>query len=105
MNGHPPDAGRDDAIRRRRLSRLAAALGVCIIAVVIVVVIAAAKEKNAEYRDADGARDAGCILLISGNKLCGEDAVAWCDGTDQLRSDVAGAEAGQETCDRLRSGG
>lgn len=49
------------------------------------------------------------ILAMGGNKLCGDDARAWCDSTDSIRdtasefgggSDVASS---QSACDTIRS--
>ena len=48
-----------------------------------------------------------CIILTNGgNKLCGEDAKAWCEGTEEFRQGdpVLGLEADTESqavCDGL----
>lgn len=43
-----------------------------------------------------------CIVTaLGGEKLCGDDAKAWCDATDSLRAESADAES-QRICDELR---
>jgi hypothetical protein len=44
-----------------------------------------------------------CIVTaLGGQKLCGDDAKAWCDATDSLRVDSDATEA-QRVCDDIRS--
>jgi hypothetical protein len=44
-----------------------------------------------------------CIVTaLGGQKLCGDDAKAWCNATDELRVDSDSAEA-QRVCDDIRS--
>ena len=55
-----------------------------------------------------GCGDADCIILVNGgNKLCGDDAKAWCDSTDSLRSAASGLGGNtgdsQNACDAMRS--
>ena len=55
-----------------------------------------------------GCGEEDCIILaVGGNKLCGDDAKAWCDSTDSLRSAAGrfGGDTGdsQATCDTIRS--
>lgn len=57
-----------------------------------------------------------CIVLANGgNKLCGEDAAAWCDSTDAVRDttgfgqyiseqDKQAISDSQQTCDDIRAG-
>lgn len=42
------------------------------------------------------------ITALGGNKLCGDEARAWCDSTDALR-DLSGDASSQAVCDELRS--
>jgi hypothetical protein len=51
-----------------------------------------------------------CIILANGgNKLCGDDARAWCDTTDSIRSAADGLsddptiDDSQAACDTIRS--
>lgn len=46
-------------------------------------------------------QDKCAVLTLGGNKLCGDDARAWCDSTDSLRALVADTES-QRVCDDLR---
>jgi hypothetical protein len=48
--------------------------------------------------------DAPCVITaIGGNKLCGDDAKAWCDSTDQLRAmDPTQSASSQAACDSIR---
>jgi hypothetical protein len=48
-----------------------------------------------------------CIILVSGNKLCGDDARAWCAATDDLRTPdptlgYKGDPESQKVCDSIR---
>lgn len=49
------------------------------------------------------------VTAMGGNKLCGDDARAWCDSTDSIRSEVRGLgddatiDDSQATCDEIRS--
>jgi hypothetical protein len=57
------------------------------------------------YRHWRDHRDDGClIVMVSGAKLCGDDARAWCDATDRARRGNPAAGDGQRVCDRLRDG-
>jgi hypothetical protein len=50
-------------------------------------------------------RNASCIVLVaSGNRLCGDDARAWCTATDELRRSDPSQRASQRACDRIRAG-
>lgn len=43
------------------------------------------------------------VVTLGGNKLCGDDAKAWCDSTDSLRElDAAGSAESQAVCDSIR---
>lgn len=42
-----------------------------------------------------------CVITATGNKLCGDDAKAWCDLTDRLRR-VSGDLKSQAICDDIR---
>lgn len=42
-----------------------------------------------------------CLVTVSGNKLCGEDAKAWCNATDDLRTADADTQS-QAVCDEIR---
>jgi hypothetical protein len=48
-----------------------------------------------------------CAILVSGNKVCGADAEAWCDTTDEFRAGdpALGIEPdtkSQAVCDDIR---
>lgn len=51
-----------------------------------------------------------CIVTATAQKLCGDDARAWCSATDALRNSVGGgsvaeqmaAESSQSACDTIR---
>jgi hypothetical protein len=44
-----------------------------------------------------------CIVTATANKLCGDDARAWCNTTDDLRDlDPAGSSKSQAVCDDIR---
>jgi hypothetical protein len=57
-----------------------------------------AKEIDREARRIEGRRM--CIILANGgNTLCGADAAAWCDSTDEFRE---GKSKSQRLCDKIR---
>lgn len=41
-----------------------------------------------------------CIINVSGNKLCGGDAAAWCRVTDSFRNPLSHS---QQVCDNVES--
>jgi FtsH-binding integral membrane protein len=46
-------------------------------------------------------QDRCVVTALGGNKLCGDDARAWCDSTDALRAAANDARS-QQVCDDLR---
>lgn len=42
-----------------------------------------------------------CVITALGEKLCGNDAVAWCASTDAIRDETGDTES-QAVCDRIR---
>src|SRR5688572_6163982 len=46
--------------------------------------------------------NARCVITAQGQKLCGDDASAWCDATDSLR-DISRDSESQAVCDDIRA--
>jgi hypothetical protein len=49
-----------------------------------------------------------CVITATGNKLCGGDATAWCNATDDLRAGdstlgIAPDSKSQAVCDEVRA--